>query len=151
MATPTNVSNVAPARQYARVVTTNALSLGLGVTVTTANTAKDGTGTVVTPYNNTSLADSVCDGIYVAFTGTSVATVLRIFINNGLTNASAGNNSLLKSVSVPANTLSEVAAAPDFFVPLDITLPPGYKINCTIGTSVAAALALTGVGADYGV
>lgn len=118
-----------------------------GQTIATANTAKDGTGTVVTLYT-AGANGSKCDGVYVAYTGTSVQTVLRLFVNNGSTNATAGNNALIKSVTVPANTLSETTAASDVFIPLGIMLPAGYKINATIGTTVAAALALTATGGD---
>lgn len=119
----------------------------VGKTIITANTAKDGTGTVVAAYT-AGANGSRCDGVQVAYTGTSVATVLRLFINNGSTNATPANNSLLKSVTIAANTLSEVAAAADFFVPINLTLPAGYVLNATIGTTVAAALALTGSGGD---
>ena len=119
----------------------------VGQTIITANTAKDGTGAVVTLYT-AGANGSKCDAVQVAFTGTSVATVLRLFINNGATPTVATNNTLFKSVTVPANTLSEVAAAADFSVPIGLTLPAGYKILATIGTTVAAALALTASGGD---
>ena len=123
----------------------------VGQTITTANTAKDGTGTVVTLFT-AGVNGSKVDGVQVAYTGTSVATVLRLFINNGSTNATAGNNTLYKSISVPANTLSETAAAADFFTSLvnggSLMLPAGYKLMATIGTTVAAALALTASGGD---
>jgi hypothetical protein len=86
--------------------------------------------------------------IQIAYTGTSVATVLRLFINNGGANSTPANNSLYQSISVPANTLSETAAAADINVPLSLTLPAGYKLLATIGTTVAAALAVTVNGGD---
>jgi hypothetical protein len=129
------------------VITPQTPVVVVGQTIATANTAKDGTGTVVTAYTAGANGSKV-DGVYVAYTGTSVATVLRLFINNGSVTTTATNNALLKSVTVPANTLSEVAAANDFFVPLALTLPAGYKITATIGTTVAAALALFATGGD---
>lgn len=119
----------------------------VGQTLLTANTAKDGTGTVATLYT-AGANGSKLNSIQIAYTGTSVATVLRLFINNGSTNATAGNNSLYMSITVPANTLSEVAAANDINVPLNFTLPAGYKINATIGTTISAAIALTVIGGD---
>ncbi len=119
----------------------------VGQTVITANTAKDGTGTMVTVYTAGANGSKV-GSLQIAYTGTSVATCLRIFLNNGSTNATAGNNSLLLSVTVPANTLSEVAAANDITVPLNLTLPAGYKLNVAIGTTIAAALAVTANGGD---
>lgn len=119
----------------------------MGQVITTANTAKDGTGTVLTLYT-AGANGSKLSGVQVAYTGTSVATVLRLFINNGGSNAVAANNSLFKSITVPANTLSEVAAAADISVDLSLTLPAGYRLLATIGTTVAAGLALTANGGD---
>lgn len=126
----------------------------VGQTILTANTAKDGTGTVVTLFTADATNGGFVDGVYVAYTGTSTATVLRIFVNNGSTNATAGNNTLLKSITVAANTLSEVAAALDFFTAFGPTstglpLPAGYKINATIGTTVAAALSISCSGGQF--
>jgi len=134
-------ANTTPIFALTPVVTT-------GQTITTANTAKDGTGTVVTVYT-AGVNGSRIDSIKIRHTGTSVATVLRIFINNGLTNATPANNTLFMEYSVPAATLTEVAAQIDMVVPLNLNLPAGYKANCTIGTTVAAPLALTGYGGDY--
>lgn len=117
-------------------------------TLTTANTAKDGTGTVVMLH--TAGADgSRVDFIKIRPLGTNVATVLRLFLNNGSTNAAASNNSLYLEVTVAATTLSEVAALADYQIPLDVSLPAGYKINATIGTTIAAGLAVICVAGDY--
>jgi hypothetical protein len=127
-------------------------------TVTTANTAKDGTGTVVTVF--TAGADgSRIDQIKVRALGTNVATVMRFFVNNGSTNATAANNTLIHEVTIAATTLSETAALADNNITINIntteTVPPipylqaGYKINVTIGTTVAAGLAVTVHGGDY--
>jgi enamine deaminase RidA (YjgF/YER057c/UK114 family) len=121
--------------------------IGVGNTLLTANTAKDGTGTVSTIYT-AGVNGSKLNSVQIAYTGTSTATVLRLFINNGSTPATAGNNSLYMSITVPANTLSEVAAAADITQALSLTLPAGYKLLATIGTTVAAALAVTASGGD---
>jgi len=117
-------------------------------TLLTANTAKDGTGTAPTLYTAGANGSRV-DRIKVRNTGTAVATVLRIFINNGSTAATAGNNSLYMEVTIPACTVSEVAAQADIVIPLNMSLPAGYKINVTIGTTIAAAIAVTCEGGDY--
>lgn len=120
-------------------------------TVLTANTAKDGTGTVVTVATG-GTNGSLINKIEVRALGTNVATVMRFFVNNGLTNATATNNSLAYEATIAATTLSEVAALADNII--DVTrgsttepvipfLPTGYKINITIGTTVAAGLAVT--------
>lgn len=117
-------------------------------TVTTANTAKDGTGTVVTVFTSGSNGARV-DRIKVRNSGTAVQTVLRIFINNGSTNATAANNTLYMERTIPAATLSETTELADTIIPLDMALPTGYKINITIGTTVAAALAVTCEGGNF--
>lgn len=117
-------------------------------TVATANTAKDGTGTVVTVF--TAGADGGrCDYVRARALGTNIATVLRVFINNGSSNAVAANNTLFTEITVAATTLSEVAAQVENTINLGLALNPGYKVNITIGTTIAAGLAITGVGGDY--
>lgn len=120
--------------------------------VTTANTAKDGTGTVVTIFTADATNGGRVERIKVRALGTNVATVLRIFINNGSTNTVAANNSLYTELTCPATTLSEVAALLDPAVGITdfpLVLPPGYKLNITIGTTVAAGLQVTPVGGKY--
>ena len=121
--------------------------IGMG-TIATANTAKDGTGTVVTLFTAGANGGRV-DKIKVRSTGAAVQTVLRVFLNNGSTNATATNNTLYMERTIPASTLSETTEQLDTAVVMDVALPAGWKINCTIGTTVAAALALTCEGGDY--
>ena len=114
-----------------------------------ANTAKDGTGTVSAVFT----ADATNGGFVSKLTarpaGTNVATVLRVFINNGATNATPANNILIAEMTLPAITLSEVAAQPAYELPLNFALPAGYKINCVIGTAVAAGYFLSAFGGKY--
>lgn len=127
-----------------------------GTVLTTANTAKDGTGTVVTLF--TAGADGArIERIRCRALGTNVATVLRIFINNGSDPTVAANNALYAEMTIALTTVSEVAAlltTNEFPNTLDTTafpivLPAGYKINATIGTTVAAGLMVTAIGSTY--
>lgn len=118
-------------------------------TVATANTAKDGTGTVATAFAADATEGGRVEKIKVRPLGTNTETVLRIFINNGSTNATAANNSLFMEVTMPGTTVSEVAAQADTEVPMNLALPPGYKLNVTVGTTVAAGFAVTAVGGKY--
>lgn len=117
--------------------------------IDTANTAKDGTGTVVTVFAADATEGGRIEKVRARAKGTNVATVLRLFINNGSSNATAGNNVLFTEITLPATTLSEVAALAEQEVSLNLSLPAGYKINATIGTTVSAGYALTGVGGKY--
>lgn len=122
--------------------------LGWGV-VATANTAKDGTGTVVTVFTADATNGGRVEKLKIRAAGTNVATALRVFINNGSSNGTAANNSLYAEATIAATTLSEVAALADNEISLQLALQPGYKINIAIGTTVAAGLAATGVGGKY--
>ena len=120
--------------------------------LTAANTAKDGTGTVATVFTGNAAgnnAGNFVQKLIARSLGTNVATVLRIFINNGLVNTTAANNTLIAEMTLPATTLSEVAAQPDFVLPLNFAVPPGFKLNATLGTAVAAGYALTVIGGEY--
>lgn len=116
----------------------------------TANTALDGTGTVLTVFT----ADAT-NGGFVRFLrarsiGTnSSASVLRIFINNGSTNATVANNTLYDEISLPTTTGSNSQALVPIEVPLGIALNPGFKINCTLGTTVGGGWQITVVGGKY--
>ena len=113
-----------------------------------ANTAKDGTGSVSTIF--TAGADGAFVQRLVARAlGTNVATVLRIFINNGGVNTTAANNALIAEMTLPATTLSETSALPPYELALNMALPAGYKLLCTLGTTVAAGYMLSAIGGTY--
>jgi hypothetical protein len=116
--------------------------------VTTANTAKDGTGTIV-PVFTAGAFGSRLDTIRIRARGTNVATVLRVFINNGQTNTTATNNTLFTERTIASTTLSEVAALAETEISFTTALPAGYVVFVTIGTTIAAGLNVTGVGGDY--
>jgi len=127
-------------------------------TITTANTAKDGTGIVVTIATGGNNGSKV-DQIKVRAMGTNVATVMRFFVNNGSVNTVAANNSLFYELTLVATILSETSSLADndvtvvkntteTAVPIPY-LPNGYKINITIGTTVAAGFSVTTNLADY--
>lgn len=126
-------------------------------TIATANTAKDGTGTVVTVFTAGANGARI-DQIKVRALGSNVATVMRFFINNGSANSTPANNSLVHEKTLAATTLSEtselvdndviILKGSDYVCPIPY-LPAGYKINVTLGTTVAAGLHVTVSGGDY--
>lgn len=117
-------------------------------TLTAANIAKDGTGTVSTVATAGANAAFV-EGIRVVPIGTNVPTVLRVFANNGSSSAVAANNSLWYEVTLPTATLSEVAAQTPQVVAMNRTLPAGYKLNVCLGTAIAAGVSVVGNWQDY--
>lgn len=114
----------------------------------TANTAYDGTGTVSTIF--TAGADgSKVEDVYAVPQGTQVATVLRFFVNNGSTNATPANNSLVYELTLNAQSSTQTAAQQIYIWRANLVLPPGYKINCCVGTTVASTTQVTAFGGDY--
>ena len=78
-----------------------------------------------------------------------MATVARVFINNGGVTGTTANNILWDEISLPATTLSETSALPTYELPLNFALPPGYKLFVTMATAVAAGYAITVIGGKY--
>lgn len=117
--------------------------------VATANTAKDGTGTMVTVFTGDATNGSYLDRLRIRPVGTNVATVLRLFINNGSTNATAANNSYWGDVGLVATTNIETAAVTEYTIPMGLMVPAGYKVNVALGTTVAGGYAVTGAGGKY--
>jgi len=115
----------------------------------TANTAMDGTG-YVTPVFTAGSNGSYIQKMIIRPVGTnSSASVLRIFLNNGLTNATQANNVLINEVSLPTATATAVASMTPLEVPLNYAIPAGYVINCTLGTTIQAGVRVCCVAGDY--
>lgn len=116
--------------------------------ITTANTAKDGTGTVLTCFT-AGVDGGFVQRIRFRSAGTNIATVARVFINNGSTNATAANNILYDEITLAATTLSETAAQPVYELPLNFALPAGYVLNVALGTTIAAGYYVSVIGGKY--
>lgn len=117
-------------------------------TVATANTAMDGTGTVVEIFEG-GTEGSFLEKILLRAMGTNVATVARIWLNNGSTNATAANNTMVAEITLPATTASANSKLADNEILMNMPIPPSYKVYVTIGTTVAAGYHVTGVGGKY--
>ena len=116
----------------------------------TANALFDGTGVVSTVFT----ADAVNGGFVMYLkakpTGASVQSSLRIFINNGASSAVAANNIMFAELALPnVSSVSQSTANPEVMYPFNIALPPGYKVNVAITTTVAATWAVCVVGGKY--
>lgn len=115
----------------------------------TANTAKDGTGTTLTVFTADATNGGFVQKLIARPAGSNVATVLRVFVNNGSTSATLANNSLVAEISLPITTLTETAAQPAFELPLNFALPAGYKILVALGTTVSAGYCISVIGGKY--
>jgi len=116
----------------------------------TANTTTDLTaGTIYGPIETAGTNGTRLDFIKVRALGTNVATVIRIWINNGSATTTAANNTLYLERTLSSTTASQTAELPDILLPLNISLPSGYRVYATFGTAVAAGYHLTAVAGDY--
>lgn len=117
-------------------------------TVTTANTTASGTGTISTCFTAGNSGARI-DQVSLYHLGTNPSGVVRLFINNGLTNATTANNSLWNEVTMSANSVSQISASvPVVFYP-SLVLPSGYNINMTAGTTMPSGIQCTIQGGNY--
>ncbi len=81
----------------------------------------------------------------------TAATVVRIWINNGSTLATAANSAFYTELGIPATVASASAGQPDFVIPMNIPLPPSYRIYLTVGTAPGGSgeFTATAVGGKY--
>lgn len=107
-----------------------------------ANAAYDGTG-VVSTVISASISGSFVQRLRFKASGSTTATVARIYINNGFSNVTASNNVLFDEITLAATTATQTAATTLYEVPMNIALPPAYRIN------VAAATAPGGAGGGW--
>lgn len=118
-------------------------SSAMAPTFTTA--AADYDGTTAT-HNKVVFTAKATDGSRIVglrfkAKGTNVATVARIFLNNGATPGTAANNSFIGEQSLPAVTAIATTATVDIdyiFPGGYYDLPNGFKVIVGLGTTVAA-------------
>jgi len=113
-----------------------------------ANTAMDGTG-FVTPVFTAGTNGSYLQRLVARPVGTNIASVLRVFLNNGSANSTQANNVLITEATLPASTANAAGALVPVELPLNFAIPAGYVINCTLGTAVAAGYFLTVLAGNY--
>lgn len=118
-------------------------------TISASNTARDGTGTVVTVWTADASLDGYVDSVQFQPLGSNTTSVGRVFLNNGLTNATPANNTLIAEVTLTTTTATELAGLPTYVVPLKLMVPAGYKLNVVLGTAVSAGFAVTAFGGDF--
>lgn len=119
------------------------------VSAVTANTTKDlSSGTISLVFTAGDKGGYVQRMRFRAL-GTNIATVARVFINNGATTATASNNVLWDEISLAATSVSETSALATYEIPLNFALPAGYRLYVTLGTAVAAGYSITCIGGKY--
>jgi hypothetical protein len=81
--------------------------------------------------------------------GNNIASVARVWINNGSTTGTATNNILFDEATLPATTGVTNAAVAPVEIPLNFPLPAGYRLYVTLGTTVATGYTITTIGGKY--
>ena len=119
------------------------------VSAVTANTTKDLTSGTIALVFTAGSAGGYVQRMRFRALGTNIATVARVFINNGATTATASNNVLWDEISLAATSISETSALATYEIPLNFALPAGYRLYVTLGTGVAAGYSITCIGGKY--
>lgn len=118
--------------------------------VNTANTTTDlTTGTSYLVFTSDATNGGFVQKLRIRSLGTNIATVMRVWINNGSTTGTAANNTLYDEISLAASTVSQTSALAVYELPLNFALPAGYKIYVTLGTTVAAGYNVIAVAGKY--
>jgi len=116
--------------------------------ILTASTTMDGTGFTTTVFT-AGANGSYVQRLIARPVGTNVASVLRVFLNNGSSAATQSNNCLIAEAALPSTSLSQTGMMSPVELPLNFALPAGYKIMVAIGTTVAAGYRVSVIGGDY--
>lgn len=82
-------------------------------------------------------------------TGTNVATVCRLYVNNGSLATAAANNGFVAELSLPATTASATAGTPEIEFPLEFAIKATHRLYGGLGTAVAAGWVFTVVSGQY--
>lgn len=118
--------------------------------VVTANTTTDLTaGTIYKAFNADATNGGFVTKIRFRPLGTNVATVGRLWINNGGVTTTATNNIGFDELTLPATTVTQTSRLLIQELTLGFALPANYAIYVTLGTTVAAGFHVTVFGGKY--
>lgn len=91
--------------------------------------------------------------VYTVSTNTITISTLDHWVNNSIIGASDKqllyNNYLFGEVSLPATTASTTAATAEIEYPMNVALPPGYRVLVGLGAVVAGGWWISGIGGKY--
>lgn len=135
---------------------TNPIYSGIGqMTWTTAlsasNTSYDMTSGVSASVFTASPSGSYLQRIRFKPSGSTTASVGRVFINNGSNTTTATSNVLFDEISLPAITATNASSTPVFEIPMNLPLPANYVVYVTlgIGQGPGAGWYASAVGGSY--
>jgi hypothetical protein len=102
--------------------------------LTTANPSFEASGSGAVTIFTASISGSFVQRVRFKPSGSTVATAARIFIANTGTPSTGSNVVLFDELTLPTITVSNTAAQSIFEVPMNVALPPNYKIIATVAT-----------------
>jgi hypothetical protein len=119
------------------------------IPVVTSNATTDGTTGTTYLIFSASADGGFVQRVRFRALGTNVASVGRIWINNGQTSGSAANNTLIDEITLNATTAAAASSLANQEVPINFAIPAGYRLFVTLGTTVAAGFDVTAIGGRY--
>jgi hypothetical protein len=81
--------------------------------------------------------------------GTNIASVARIYLNNGSTAGTAANNAFFGEANLPATTASNNSGTVDMDYVMEFALPASWRIYVGLGTTVAAGWTCVTIAGQY--
>jgi hypothetical protein len=130
-------ANTSPIFSLTPDISTNGTT-GAGLPVTLAAADYTGISANYVLLHTVGSNGSFISQIRCVASGTNVATVARLFANNGSAVGTATNNCPIDQIALPATTATNTAATPTIIFPLNLRLPTGWKLYIGIATAVAA-------------
>jgi hypothetical protein len=125
-----------------------AISLGQAITLAANDYTGTGANNVII-FTADATNGSFLQRVRCKAAGSNVASVLRIFINNGSTVGTGTNNTLIGEISLPATTASASTATADVDYPLGFAIPAGYRVVVGLGTAVSAGWVANVIAGNY--
>lgn len=120
----------------------------LGVKLTSGTNNYDGTSGTTLLYT-AGANGSFVQKITIKALGSNVATVIRLFLNNGSTVGTAANNAFFVEFTLPLSTAIANAQTQAYEFVLNKTIPANFLIYGLLATTVAAGYAVSIDGGDF--
>ena len=113
--------------------------IGFTTVLTTANVSYDATAANGATVFLASISGSFIQRVRFKASGSTTATVARVFLNTaGGVTSSAANNVLFDEITLPVTTATQTAATAVYELPMNLALPSGSAVVVTLGTAQAA-------------
>lgn len=124
-------------------------NIGINQSILTGNTTTDLTAGTIYLLGTMGANGSWVDEMRLMVKGTNVQTLIRFWLNNGSTTATAANNVQFDQYCMGATTASNTTIQPWMAVPVRKAITAGWRVYATVVTGVAAGFDTTTFCGDY--